>query len=76
MDATLITARMSVWSVIQRYPQTCEVFRKHGCPDMRKGVFAISARIMRVAWAARAHKIDLNTLLRDLNACVNPLHEA
>jgi hypothetical protein len=63
-----ITGDMRVWEVIQRYPETFEVFRRHGCPDMRKGIFALSAHVMKVRWAARAHKIPLDELLRDLNA--------
>ena len=59
-----------MWGVIQRSPQTLDVFRRHGCPDMRKGIFALSARIMKVRWAARIHKIALDDLLRDLNAVV------
>lgn len=63
-----ITGDMRVWEVIQRHPETFEVFRRHGCPDMRKGIFSLSARVMKVRWAARAHKIPLAELLRDLNA--------
>jgi hypothetical protein len=63
-----ITSEMRVREVIEQYPQTFEVFRSQGCPDMRKGIFALSARIMKVKWAAKAHKIPLDDLLRDLNA--------
>ena len=72
MEAEAITGDMKVWKVIERYPETFEVFRRHGCPDMRRGIFALSARIMKVKWAARAHKIPIDTLLRDLNAAVKP----
>ena len=67
MNDEKITSDMRVWTIIQRYPQTFEVFRKHGCPDMRKGIYALSARIMKVKWAARAHKIPADDLLRELN---------
>ncbi len=70
MSPEAITGEMRVWGVIQRYPQTLDVFRRHGCPDMRKGIFALSARIMKVRWAARIHKITLDDLLLDLNAVV------
>jgi len=66
-----ITSEMRVSKVIEHYPQTFEVFRSHGCPDMRKGIFALSARIMKVKWAAKAHKIPLDDLLRELNAVVH-----
>ena len=65
-----ITGNMRVWEVLQRYPETYEVFRRHGCPDMRKGIFSLSARVMKVRWAARAHKIPADELLRDLNAAI------
>ena len=69
MNEAVITSDMRVWEVIQRYPQTFEVFRQHGCPDMRKGIFAITARVMPVGWAARFHGVPIETLLRELNAC-------
>lgn len=65
-----ITGDMRVWDVIQRYPETFEVLRRHGCPDMRHGIFALSAHIMKVRWAARAHHIELDQLLHDLNTAV------
>jgi len=71
MEDAPITSEMRVWEVIKHYPQTFEVFRSHGCPDMRKGIFALSARIMKVKWAAKAHKIPLDDLLRDLNTAVH-----
>jgi len=71
MKDGLITSEMRVWEVIKHYPQTFEVFRSHGCPDMRKGIFALSARIMKVKWAAKAHKIPLDDLLRDLNSAIH-----
>lgn len=62
-----ITADMKVWQVYQRYPKTMDVFLKYGCPDMRRGIFPVMARIMRVKWAARMHKIPLDPLMQDLN---------
>lgn len=67
--AALITSRMRVWSILSTWPATYEVFQKHGCPDMRRGVFAITARIMPLAWAARIHRVSLDTLVDELNAC-------
>jgi hypothetical protein len=37
---------------------------------MSKGIYAISARFMKVKWAARAHKIPADILLGDLNAAI------
>lgn len=70
MKNEVITGEMRVWAVLQKFPQTFEVFRQHGCPDMRKGIFAISARIMKVSWAAKAHKIPEDILLNDLNSAI------
>lgn len=64
-----ITTRMRVWSILTGWPSTYEVFRRHGCPDMRRGIFAITARIMPLAWAARIHKVPLQQLVDELNAC-------
>jgi hypothetical protein len=38
---------------------------------MRRGVFAITARIMPLAWAARIHQVPLEQLVRELNACAD-----
>lgn len=61
---------MRVWQVYRRYPQTMDVFLRHGCPDMRRGIFPFMARIMKVRWAAKVHRIPLDVLMRDLNAAV------
>ena len=70
MTRESITGDMRVWEVIHKFPETYEVFRSHGCPDMRHGIFALSARVMKVRWAARAHHIELDQLLHDLNDAV------
>ena len=71
MNEEHITRDMKIADILKRYPQTFEVFRSHGCPDMRTGVFALSARIMKLKWAAWFHKIPVNDFVRDLNAAVN-----
>jgi hypothetical protein len=71
MAREAITGDMRVWEVIHDYPETYEVFRSHGCPDMRHGIFALSARVMKVRWAARAHHIELDQLLHALNDAVD-----
>lgn len=62
-----ITGDMKVADVLRRCPETVEVFRSRGCPDMRRGFFSLMARLMSVRNAARVHKIDLGPLLADLN---------
>lgn len=70
MTRQAINGDMKVWDVIQDYPEAYQVFRRFGCPDMRKGVFAVSAHFMKVRWAARAHHIELEELLAELNEAV------
>ena len=67
--ADRITPATRVWSILKKWPDSYQVFRSHGCPDMRKGIFAITARVMPVRWAARFHGVPIETLLRELNAC-------
>jgi hypothetical protein len=63
-----ISADMRVATVLRNWPETYEVFRQNGCPDMRSGIFAVTARVMRLSWAARVHGIEVEKLLRELNA--------
>ncbi len=76
MTQETITGDMRVASVIRHFPETYEVFRRHGCPDMRKGIYALSARIMKIDWAARMHHIEPNRLLEELNEAVRTTVEA
>ncbi len=55
-----------VADLVEQHPQTWEVFRSYGCPDMREGFFSLMARIMSIRNAARIHRIPLNELMRDL----------
>jgi Domain of unknown function (DUF1858) len=61
---------MRVHEVLRRHPLTAEVFILHGCPNMRRGFFAVMARVMKVRWAARMHGIPCDGLVADLNAAV------
>ena len=66
-----ITGEMKVAEVIRTCPATVEVFLARGCPDMRRGFFNLMARLMSVRSAARMHKLDLASLLEDLNKVAN-----
>lgn len=70
MSKEKISAEMKVSGVVKRHPETIEAFLGHGCPDMRKGIFPIMARLMSIRRAAWIHKIPLEELLRDLNEAV------
>ena len=52
MKRELINGDMKVWDVIQDHPETCGIFRQFGCPDIRKGMFAISSHFMKLRTAA------------------------
>ncbi len=76
MAKQVITGDMRVWNVLQDFPETYEVFRSHGCPDMRNGIFALSAHIMKINWAAKMHHIQPEMLLADLNRVIQNAEEA
>lgn len=75
MPMQRINGEMKVWDVIQEFPETYGVFRQFGCPDIRKGTFAVSSHFMKVRLAARAHHIDLDQLLHDLNEVISSRSE-
>lgn len=67
-----ITPDMTVWAIYRRWPETLDVFFRCGCPDIRSGPFPILMRFMKLKWAARAHKLRVEDMVRDLNAVVKP----
>lgn len=57
---------MSIGEVVSKYPQTIPVFLSHGL-----GCFGCAiARYENIEQGALAHGIDVDALLRDLNAAV------
>jgi hypothetical protein len=68
--STSITPNQKVATLLEQHPQTYDVFRKYGCPDMRDGFFSLMARIMSVRNAARIHQIPLDQLLDDLETAI------
>ena len=61
-----ITKDMPIGDVVQNYPQTVEVFLKHGLMCFGCAI----ARFENVEQGAMAHGIDPDTLIKDLNAAV------
>jgi hybrid cluster-associated redox disulfide protein len=61
-----ITRQMPIGEVVQNYPQTIEVFLKHGLMCFGCAI----ARFENVEQGAMAHGIDVDTLMNDLNAAV------
>jgi hypothetical protein len=76
MHTQQINGDMKVWDVLTQYPETYEVFRKFGCPDMRTGFYSLSAHVMKVRWAAKMHHIELHQLVNSLNEAITaPGHD-
>jgi len=61
-----INKEMSIAEVVQKYPQTVEVFLRHGLMCFGCAI----ARFENIAQGAAAHGIDVPTLVTDLNAAV------
>ena len=61
-----ITKTMPIGEVVQNYPQTIEVFLKHGLMCFGCAI----ARFENIEQGAAAHGIDADTLVNDLNAAV------
>jgi hypothetical protein len=69
-DTTRVAPDTKVWRVIDKYPYTFEVFRSHGCPDMRHGFYRLMAHLMSVERAAKMHRIGPDVLVADLNSAI------
>jgi hybrid cluster-associated redox disulfide protein len=61
-----ITKEMPIGDVVQNYPQTIEVFLKHGLMCFGCAI----ARFENVEQGAMAHGINVEALINDLNAAV------
>jgi hybrid cluster-associated redox disulfide protein len=61
-----ITREMPIGEVVQNYPQTIEVFLKHGLMCFGCAI----ARFENIEQGATAHGINVDTLIKDLNAAV------
>jgi hybrid cluster-associated redox disulfide protein len=62
----VIRKDMPIGDVVQNYPQTIEVFLRHGLMCFGCAI----ARFENVEQGATAHGIDVETLMKDLNAAV------
>lgn len=61
-----ITKEMPIGEVVMRYPQTIEVFLRHGLMCIGCAV----ARFENIEQGARAHGINVDLLMNDLNETV------
>jgi hybrid cluster-associated redox disulfide protein len=57
---------MAIGEVVEKFPQSVEVFLRHGLMCFGCAV----ARFENVEQGARAHGIDVEALITDLNAAV------
>jgi len=63
-----ITKEMTIGEVVQNYPQTVEVFLRHGLMCFGCAV----AKFENVEQGALAHGIEVEALMKDLNAAAVP----
>ncbi|HWR43286.1 DUF1858 domain-containing protein [Sporomusa sp.] len=61
-----ITKEMSIVDVVQKYPQTVQVFRNYGMGCLG----CAAARFENIEQGAAAHGIDATALVADLNKAV------
>lgn len=62
----MITKEMSIMEIVQKYPQTVEIFRNYGMGCLG----CAAARFENVAQGAGAHGIDADALVEDLNKAI------
>ena len=71
MSNQKITAEMPIEEIIKKYPDTMEVFAKHGLHC----VGCQLAQFESLAAGAKAHSIDLTKLLTELNQATESPNE-
>lgn len=64
-----INKEMPIGQIVQTYPQTVRVFLSHGLMC----IGCAAARFENLEQGAMAHGIDIEELLKDLNAAVEPV---
>ncbi len=63
-----ITKDMAIETIVQKHPQTVRVFLNHGLMC----IGCAAARFENLEQGAIAHGINVEALLKDLNAAVEP----
>ena len=66
-----IAAEMRIGEILQKYPQTLNVFLRHGLMCVGCAV----ARFESIHQGAQAHGIDVDALIKDLNRAVQQAEE-
>lgn len=65
-DQVAITAEMPIGDVVQQYPNTIQVFMRHGLGCIGCAL----AQFENIREGAEVHGIDLDALIRDLNEAI------
>lgn len=66
MAGQKITKQMKIEEVIRKYPQTAEIFAKHGFHC----IGCVAASFENIEQGANAHGIDVDELIEDLNKTI------
>ena len=67
----VITKDMAITDVVSKFPETVEVFMKHGLHC----VGCAAAKFENLEQGANAHGMDVNNLVKDLNEAVKTQNE-
>lgn len=59
----MITKDMGIIEIVQKYPQTVEVFQNYGMGC----IGCMASRFENLEQGAAAHGIDIDSLIKDLN---------
>lgn len=62
----VITKDMSIMDVVQKHPETAEIFFKHGMGCLG----CAASRFENIEQGAQAHGIDVEALMADLNKTI------
>lgn len=68
----MLTGAEKITNVVERHPQTVEIFQRYGMHCFG----CMAARFENLEQGALAHGIDVESLLKDLNAAVAKDHVA
>lgn len=67
MTETKVTKDMSIIEIVQTYPETIEVFAKHGLGC----IGCAAARFENLEAGAKVHGIDPDKLVEEINEIIN-----
>lgn len=62
----MITKEMSIIDIVEKHPQTVEIFQNYGMGC----IGCMASRFENLEQGALAHGIDIDSLIKDLNSVV------